>query len=202
MRSTSDEEPCRRRGTSHQKWRSDESRRRGTSHQKWRSDEEPCRRRGTSHLKWRSDESRRRGTSHLKRRSDESRRRGNRNQRILAGRNEKADCQQSWRGWGGQIENLFSRFARNRREWRHQMPISLFKRKWQTCKDSNLNKVNQNHLCYRYTTGLRLFYNIHRFFAKASSRRGKSPAYPGSAADHVEFFSVAAVGAEALFQRG
>lgn len=26
--------------------------------------------------------------------------------------------------------------------------------KWQPRKDSNLNKVNQNHLCYRYTTGL------------------------------------------------
>ena len=34
------------------------------------------------------------------------------------------------------------------------------KTKWQTCKDSNLNKVNQNHLCYRYTTGLRCAYNI------------------------------------------
>ena len=35
-------------------------------------------------------------------------------------------------------------------------------KKWQTCKDSNLNKVNQNHLCYRYTTGLRCAYNITR----------------------------------------
>ena len=46
-------------------------------------------------------------------------------------------------------------------------PISLLKQKWQTCKDSNLNKVNQNHLCYRYTTGLRLFYNIARLFGKS-----------------------------------
>ena len=30
-------------------------------------------------------------------------------------------------------------------------------KKWQSCKDSNLNKMNQNHLCYRYTTGLRGF---------------------------------------------
>lgn len=30
------------------------------------------------------------------------------------------------------------------------------KKKWQSCKDSNLNKVNQNHLCYRYTTGLHI----------------------------------------------
>ena len=29
------------------------------------------------------------------------------------------------------------------------------KKKWQTYKDSNLDKVNQNHLCYRYTIGLR-----------------------------------------------
>ena len=28
-------------------------------------------------------------------------------------------------------------------------------KKWQTYKDSNLDKVNQNHLCYRYTIGLR-----------------------------------------------
>ena len=27
--------------------------------------------------------------------------------------------------------------------------------KWQSRKDSNLDKVNQNHLCYHYTTGLR-----------------------------------------------
>ena len=39
-------------------------------------------------------------------------------------------------------------------------------KKWQSCKDSNLNKVNQNHLCYRYTTGLRLFYNIPPDFPK------------------------------------
>ena len=26
--------------------------------------------------------------------------------------------------------------------------------KWQSRKDSNLDKVNQNHLCYHYTTGL------------------------------------------------
>lgn len=47
-------------------------------------------------------------------------------------------------------------------------------KKWQSCKDSNLNKVNQNHLCYRYTTGLRIFYfvvlsNITAFRNKASS---------------------------------
>ena len=55
-------------------------------------------------------------------------------------------------------------------------PIALFsdKKKWQSCKDSNLNKVNQNHLCYRYTTGLRIFYfvvlsNITAFRNKASS---------------------------------
>ena len=37
-------------------------------------------------------------------------------------------------------------------------PMAIFygKKKWQSCKDSNLNKVNQNHLCYRYTTGLHL----------------------------------------------
>ena len=29
-----------------------------------------------------------------------------------------------------------------------------FNTRWQSCKDSNLNKMNQNHLCYRYTTGL------------------------------------------------
>ena len=28
-------------------------------------------------------------------------------------------------------------------------------KKWQSRKDSNLDKMNQNHLCYRYTTGLR-----------------------------------------------
>ena len=33
-------------------------------------------------------------------------------------------------------------------------------KKWQSRKDSNLNKMNQNHLCYRYTTGLRTVYNI------------------------------------------
>ena len=32
--------------------------------------------------------------------------------------------------------------------------------KWQSRKDSNLDKVNQNHLCYHYTTGLRAWYNI------------------------------------------
>ena len=47
-------------------------------------------------------------------------------------------------------------------------------KKWQSCKDSNLNKVNQNHLCYRYTTGLHIFYfvvlsNITAFRNKASS---------------------------------
>ena len=40
-------------------------------------------------------------------------------------------------------------------------------KKWQTYKDSNLDKVNQNHLCYRYTTGLRLSYNIARVFGKS-----------------------------------
>ena len=30
------------------------------------------------------------------------------------------------------------------------------KKKWQPRKDSNLNKMNQNHLCYHYTTGLQL----------------------------------------------
>ncbi len=55
-------------------------------------------------------------------------------------------------------------------------PMAIFygKKKWQSCKDSNLNKVNQNHLCYRYTTGLRIFYfvvlsNITAFRNKASS---------------------------------
>ncbi len=38
-------------------------------------------------------------------------------------------------------------------------------KKWQTCKDSNLNKVNQNHLCYRYTTGLRCVHNIYCLFS-------------------------------------
>ena len=33
-------------------------------------------------------------------------------------------------------------------------------KKWQTYKDSNLDKVNQNHLCYRYTIGLRTVHNI------------------------------------------
>ena len=37
------------------------------------------------------------------------------------------------------------------------LPQTFKQKKWQTCKDSNLNKVNQNHLCYRYTTGLRAF---------------------------------------------
>ena len=41
------------------------------------------------------------------------------------------------------------------------MPQAFKQKKWQTCKDSNLNKVNQNHLCYRYTTGLRCAYNIY-----------------------------------------
>ena len=36
-------------------------------------------------------------------------------------------------------------------------------KKWQTYKDSNLDKVNQNHLCYRYTTGLRLV-NLRKLF--------------------------------------
>ena len=54
------------------------------------------------------------------------------------------------------------------------MAIFYGKKKWQSCKDSNLNKVNQNHLCYRYTTGLRIFYfvvlsNITAFRNKASS---------------------------------
>ncbi len=30
----------------------------------------------------------------------------------------------------------------------------LFMVNWQPRKDLNLNKMNQNHLCYRYTTGL------------------------------------------------
>ena len=52
--------------------------------------------------------------------------------------------------------------------------LFLRQKKWQSCKDSNLNKVNQNHLCYRYTTGLRIFYfvvlsNITAFRNKASS---------------------------------
>ena len=35
-------------------------------------------------------------------------------------------------------------------------------KKWQPCKDLNLNKVNQNHLCYHYTTGLRntVYYSL------------------------------------------
>ena len=36
-------------------------------------------------------------------------------------------------------------------------------KKWQTYKDSNLDKVNQNHLCYRYTIGLRTRHNISPF---------------------------------------
>ena len=60
-------------------------------------------------------------------------------------------------------------------------------KKWQTCKDSNLNKVNQNHLCYRYTTGLRLFYNILRFSAKASRPAEKSAPRTrrGGGKDHI-----------------
>ena len=42
-------------------------------------------------------------------------------------------------------------------------------KKWQTCKDSNLNKMNQNHLCYRYTTGLRNVYNIPLIFCVCKS---------------------------------
>ena len=34
------------------------------------------------------------------------------------------------------------------------VPEDSFKKKWQPRKDSNLNKMNQNHLCYHYTTGL------------------------------------------------
>ena len=41
-------------------------------------------------------------------------------------------------------------------------------KKWQSRKDSNLNKMNQNHLCYRYTTGLRTVHNIRRFNGNAS----------------------------------
>ena len=48
-------------------------------------------------------------------------------------------------------------------------------KKWQTCKDSNLNKVNQNHLCYRYTTGLRLAYNIARLFVKSKPVGAENP---------------------------
>ena len=44
------------------------------------------------------------------------------------------------------------------------MLFATRQKKWQTCKDSNLNKVNQNHLCYRYTTGLRCVYNIAFLF--------------------------------------
>ena len=50
------------------------------------------------------------------------------------------------------------------------------KKKWQTCKDSNLNKMNQNHLCYRYTTGLRTVYNI-RLPNENASRKSKKFAF-------------------------
>ena len=46
-------------------------------------------------------------------------------------------------------------------------------KKWQTCKDSNLNKVNQNHLCYRYTTGLRSSDIIYSAAGKSQVRSGK-----------------------------
>ncbi len=51
-----------------------------------------------------------------------------------------------------QPDNIMQDSERHAEKKRH-----LKKQKWQTCKDSNLNKVNQNHLCYRYTTGLRAF---------------------------------------------
>ena len=51
-------------------------------------------------------------------------------------------------------------------------------KKWQSCKDSNLNKVNQNHLCYRYTTGLHIisiaFFNIAAVLAKARAGAEKN----------------------------
>ena len=34
--------------------------------------------------------------------------------------------------------------------------LGIRAKKWQPRKDSNLNKMNQNHLCYHYTTGLRI----------------------------------------------
>ena len=46
-------------------------------------------------------------------------------------------------------------------------------KKWQSRKDSNLNKMNQNHLCYRYTTGLRTVYNIRLFFENANKKSKK-----------------------------
>ncbi len=39
---------------------------------------------------------------------------------------------------------------------RFELKSLRWTKKWQSCKDSNLNKVNQNHLCYRYTTGLHI----------------------------------------------
>ena len=49
-------------------------------------------------------------------------------------------------------------------------------KKWQSRKDSNLNKMNQNHLCYRYTTGLRTVYNI-RLPEKNASKKSKKIAF-------------------------
>ena len=42
----------------------------------------------------------------------------------------------------------------------HTLTPEKRQKKWQSRKDSNLNKMNQNHLCYRYTTGLRTMHNI------------------------------------------
>ena len=58
------------------------------------------------------------------------------------------------------FRKLLQRLFLNDSGARH-LPCSPKKtKKWQSRKDSNLNKMNQNHLCYRYTTGLRTVYNI------------------------------------------
>ena len=47
-------------------------------------------------------------------------------------------------------------------------------KKWQSRKDSNHNKMNQNHLCYRYTTGLRTALNISAHERKSKQKPEKS----------------------------
>ena len=56
------------------------------------------------------------------------------------------------------------------------MFLPIRAKKWQSRKDSNLNKMNQNHLCYRYTTGLRTVYNI-RLPDENASRKSKKFAF-------------------------
>ena len=62
-------------------------------------------------------------------------------------------------------------------------------KKWLPDQDSNLDKLNQNQLCYRYTIGQNKV-NIHRILLKSSPKLKKSPKKDGFFRITLDFHSV------------